>query len=184
MHSSIDAPQRSLEGSTSPLNPRHDLSRAMPPVYALPIAQDTERSDLSRTGFIDHIGIGVSDLAAAKDYYDELMPILGFRPWFPTAPDGAFNYGPDGARGPQLFFYQAIEDGNNSRNRAGLQHIAIMVQSRAMVHEAYEWAVAKGEEILYEPRLFPEYGPSQYATYWQDPNGFMLEVVTHVPEEE
>jgi catechol 2,3-dioxygenase-like lactoylglutathione lyase family enzyme len=50
-----------------------------------------------RTGFIDHIGLGVPDLDGAKRYYDELMPILGLRPWFPTSPDGAFNYGPDGA---------------------------------------------------------------------------------------
>ena len=39
---------------------------------------------LPRTGFIDHIGIGVPDLAAAKRYYDELMSILGLREWFET----------------------------------------------------------------------------------------------------
>ena len=138
---------------------------------------------MARTGVIDHIGIGVPDLAAAKAYYDELMPILGLRPWFPMAPDGGFNYGPDGAKGPQLFFYQAIEDGTNSRHRSGVQHIAIMVESRAIVREAYEWARAKGEEILYEPRLFPEYGPTQYATYWQDPHGFMFEVVSYTAED-
>jgi hypothetical protein len=27
---------------------------------------------LPRTGFIDHIGIGVPDLVAAKEYYDRL----------------------------------------------------------------------------------------------------------------
>jgi catechol 2,3-dioxygenase-like lactoylglutathione lyase family enzyme len=35
-----------------------------------------------RTGYIDHIGIGVRDLAAARAYYDELMPILGLKQWF------------------------------------------------------------------------------------------------------
>jgi catechol 2,3-dioxygenase-like lactoylglutathione lyase family enzyme len=30
---------------------------------------------VTRTGFIDHIGVGVPDLAAAKQYYDQLMPI-------------------------------------------------------------------------------------------------------------
>ena len=57
------------------------------------------------TGFIDHIGVGVPDLAAAKRYYDELMPILGLRAWIPTTEAGDFNYGPDGARGSQIFFY-------------------------------------------------------------------------------
>jgi len=32
---------------------------------------------LTRTGFIDHVGIGVPDLAAAKEYYDDLMSVLG-----------------------------------------------------------------------------------------------------------
>jgi catechol 2,3-dioxygenase-like lactoylglutathione lyase family enzyme len=132
---------------------------------------------MARTGFIDHIGIGVPDLAAAKAYYDELMPVLGLKAWFPTAPDGTFNYGPDGARGSQLFFYQAIEAGEYSRHRTGLQHLAFFVGSRAVVREAHAWAVAHGAEILHEPRVFPEYGPHQYATYWLDPHGIMLEAV-------
>jgi hypothetical protein len=31
---------------------------------------------MPETGFIDHIGIGVPDLVAAKEYYDELMSVL------------------------------------------------------------------------------------------------------------
>ena len=31
---------------------------------------------MPRTGFIDHIGVGVPDLVAAKRYYDELMPMF------------------------------------------------------------------------------------------------------------
>ena len=41
---------------------------------------------MTGTGFIDHIGIGVPDLAAAKQYYDELMSVLGLREWFETGP--------------------------------------------------------------------------------------------------
>ena len=54
---------------------------------------------LPRTGFIDHIGIGVPDLGAAKQYYDELMAVLGLREWFDTGPGGPLNYGPDGGAG-------------------------------------------------------------------------------------
>jgi catechol 2,3-dioxygenase-like lactoylglutathione lyase family enzyme len=46
---------------------------------------------MARTAFIDHIGIGVPDLAAAKAWYDELMPILGLTKWFPTSPSGEYN---------------------------------------------------------------------------------------------
>jgi catechol 2,3-dioxygenase-like lactoylglutathione lyase family enzyme len=137
---------------------------------------------LPRTGFIDHIGLGVPDLAVAKRYYDALMPILGLRQWFQTRPEGPFNYGPDGARGAQVFFYQAHEAGAYSRQRTGLQHIAFAVASRAIVREAYDWARARGAEILHEPQEFPEYG-RHYATYWLDPHGFKLEVVCFEAEE-
>jgi hypothetical protein len=34
---------------------------------------------LPRTGFINHIGIGVPDLAVTKEYYDDLNPHLDYR---------------------------------------------------------------------------------------------------------
>ena len=135
------------------------------------------------TGYIDHIGIGVPDLPAAKRYYDGLLPILGLKPWFPTGPDGTFNFGPDGAMGPQLFFYQALEPHDYSRHGTGLQHVSFMVATRAIVREAHEWAVGQGAEIVHAPRDFPEYGV-HYATFWLDPHGFMLEAVAYGPEEE
>ena len=137
---------------------------------------------MPRTGFIDHIGIGVPDLGAAKRYYDELMPILGLTAWFPTADNGEFNYGPDGANGPQIFFYQALEPSGYSRHGTGLQHLSFMVASRAIVREAYEWAVGQDAEVVHAPREFPEYG-QHYATYFLDPHGFMLEVVCFAADE-
>jgi len=139
---------------------------------------------MSRTGFIDHIGIGVPDLAAAKRYYDELMPVLGLRQWFPTTSDGIFNYGPDGAKGSQVFFYQALEPSTYSRHGTGLQHLAFFVSSRAIVREAHEWARGHNAEIVHEPREFPEYGPHCFATFWLDPHGFMIEATCHSPEED
>ena len=136
---------------------------------------------MTRTGFIDHIGLGVPDLAAAKRYYDELMPILGLRAWFPTTTAGAFNYGPDGALGSQLFFYEAIEPSTHSRHGTGLQHLSFMVESRAVVREAHDWAVARGSEVVHAPRDFPEYG-RHYATFFLDPHGFMIEAVCFEPE--
>jgi catechol 2,3-dioxygenase-like lactoylglutathione lyase family enzyme len=137
---------------------------------------------VARTGFIDHIGIGVPDLAAAKAYYDELMPILGLRAWFPTTEAGEFNYGPDGAMGPQIFFYQALEPDSYSRHGTGLQHLSFLVSSHAVVREAHEWAVHRNAEVVHEPREFPEYG-RHFATFFLDPHGFMLEVVCHGDEE-
>jgi catechol 2,3-dioxygenase-like lactoylglutathione lyase family enzyme len=138
---------------------------------------------LATTGFIDHIGIGVPDLAETKEYYDELMPILGLREWFDTGLGGPLNYGPDGARGSQLFFYQAEIPETYSRLGTGLHHLAFLVSSRAVVREAHEWARRRGAVILDEAKEFPQYGPHCFATYWLDPHGFKLEAVCHTSEE-
>ena len=137
---------------------------------------------MTAPGFIDHVGIGVPDLVAAKEYYDELMRILGLREWFPTDPRGPLNYGPDGALGSQVFFYRADEPGTYTRGGTGLHHLAFLVSSRGVVREAHDWAVERGATILDAPREFPQYGEHCYATYWLDPHGFKLEAVCHTPE--
>lgn len=138
---------------------------------------------MAQTGFIDHIGIGVPDLEETKAYYDELMGILGLRQWFDTGAEGPLNYGPDGALGSQVFFYQAEDAGTYSRLQTGLHHLAFLVASRAIVREAHEWALAREAEILDPPGELPQYGEHCFATYWLDPHGFKLEAVCHEPEE-
>ena len=135
---------------------------------------------MTHAGFIDHVGIGIPDLAAAKAYYDDLMSVLGLTRWFETGPEGPLNYGPDGARGSQLFFYQA-EPGPYSRSQTGLHHLAFLVASRDVVRKAHEWACTRDAVILDAPQEFPQYGPDCFATYWLDPHGFKLEAVCHAP---
>jgi catechol 2,3-dioxygenase-like lactoylglutathione lyase family enzyme len=113
---------------------------------------------MQRTGFIDHIGLGVPDLAATKRYYDALMPILGLTEGLGPAQVSRSNYGPNGARGPQLFFYEVADASAYLRQGAGFHHIAFVVQSREIVRDAYRWACAQGAEILDPPRDFPRYG--------------------------
>ena len=137
---------------------------------------------MPQPGFIDHIGIGVPDLAATKEYYDDLMSVLGLLQWFDTGPGGPLNYGPDGAQGSQLFFYEVRDAGAYARGETGLHHLAFLVASRAIVRDAHGWAAARGAEILDEPQAFPQYGEHCFATYWLDPHGFKLEAVCHEPE--
>ncbi len=120
---------------------------------------------------IDHFGLGVPDVEAAKSYYDELMPMLGFRSCFGN------GYCPTDSQGSQLFLYPATDDGAYSRHRAGLQHIAFLVSTRAEVDGVHEWVSSRNDEVLHPPRVFPQFGEHYYATYFLDPHGFKLEVV-------
>ncbi|MET9340808.1 VOC family protein [Nonomuraea sp. NPDC003804] len=127
---------------------------------------------------IGHIGINVPDLPTAKAYYDEIMPLVGFEEFFSA--DDEFSYSPAGGkRGTYLFVYRALGDGDYSRHRTGLQHIAFMVKTRSAVDAVHARAVGLGATVLHEPRHFPEYPPPYYATFWLDPFGIMLEAVCH-----
>jgi len=130
---------------------------------------------------LDHMGINVPDVASAREYYDALMPLVGFEP-FMSGPDWA-SYAPADGNGTQLFFYTAQEGGAYSRHRPGLQHLCFLVPTRAEVRAAYEWARARGDEVLDEPQTFPQYHPLHYAAFWLDPHGFKLEVVSFGPAE-
>jgi catechol 2,3-dioxygenase-like lactoylglutathione lyase family enzyme len=62
---------------------------------------------------------------------------------------------------------------------AGVLRPAFAAADRAVVDRAHELAVAAGAEILDPPQVF-DYEPGYYATFFRDPNGFKLEVVTRI----
>ena len=128
---------------------------------------------------LGHLGINVPDLARAKAYYDDVLPLLGYEPFFHA--DDQFAYLPAGGkRGTYLFFYPALEpDAGFSRHRTGLQHLAFAVPTRSAVTAAHQRVLALGSEVVHEPQEFPDYPPPYYAAFWLDPFGVLLEAVCH-----
>jgi len=127
---------------------------------------------------LGHLGVNVPDLAAAKAYYDQLMPALAYEQ-FLAAPD-EFAYQPaEGKRGTYVFFYPSLEAAEYSRHRTGLQHLAFIMPTRTAVREVHKLVVSLGSTVLHEPQHFPQYGPSYFAVFWSDLFGFMLEAVCH-----
>ena len=122
---------------------------------------------------IDHVGLGVPDVDAARAYYDEFMPLVGYvREW-------ETGYRPSDWQGAQIFLYPTLESGGYSRHRMGLQHLSFHVPTRADVHRVHEWASSQGHEVVHAPALFPEYHERFYATFFLDMHGFMLEAVSY-----
>ena len=121
---------------------------------------------------IEHFGLNVPDVAAARVYFDEFLPMVGYvRQW-------EAGYRPKDWNDAQLFLYPATEAGEHSRLRTGLSHISFLVETRTQVHRVYDCVVARGDDVLHAPRLFPEYGETFYATFFLGAHGFHLEVVT------
>ena len=111
---------------------------------------------------LGHLGVNVPDLSAAKRYYDQLMPLVGFEP-FLTAED-QFAFRPTGGKpGTFMFFYPAVEDSSYSRHRVGLQHLAFMVKTRSAVREVHQFVQRLGGEVLHEPQPFPQNAPPYFV---------------------
>lgn len=127
---------------------------------------------------LGHLGINVPDLAAARSYYDDLMPLVGFSSFFAT--DDEIAYRPAGGKpGTFIFFYPAASASTYSKDATGLQHLAFMVKTRSAVNRVHDHVVATGGAVLHAPQEFPQYPPPYFATFWLDPFGFMLETVCH-----
>lgn len=127
---------------------------------------------------LGHLGVNVPDLAAAKTYYDGLMPLLGLEPFL--AAHDQFAYRPVGGKpGTYLFFYPAQRSSEFSHEAVGLQHLAFMVPTRSAVRAVHAHVLASGDTVLLEPQEFPRYPPPYYATFWLGPAGFKLEAVCH-----
>jgi len=127
---------------------------------------------------LGHLGINVPDLAAAKRYYAELMPLVGFELFLEADDQIAFR--PAGGKpGTYVFLYPAMESGEYSRHRSGLQHLAFMVKTRSAVRDVHEAVTRLGSDVVHEPQSFPQYPPPYFATFWLDPFGIMLEAVCH-----
>lgn len=126
---------------------------------------------------IGHLGLNVPDLEVARAYYDQLMPAVEFEPFFSDTDQ--FSYRPAGKPGTVLFFYRALDAGDDSRYSSGLGHVAFMVRTRSDVDRVHALVRELGSEVIHEPRVFPEYPQPYYATFWLDPHGFLLEAVCH-----
>lgn len=128
---------------------------------------------------LGHLGINVPDLEAARRYYGELLPLVGFEQFIDD--EDQFAFMPDGGkRGTFLFFYPTRTPGPYSRHdTTGLQHLAFMVRTRSAVHQVHQWAHGAECIVLHEPQEFPEYPPPYFATFWLDPFDMMLDAVCH-----
>jgi catechol 2,3-dioxygenase-like lactoylglutathione lyase family enzyme len=129
----------------------------------------------TNTGFLHHVNIKVSDLKQSTDFWTWFLGMLGWE-LFDSWPKGvSFKLGPT-----YLDFVQADEKFRNiphERDCIGLNHFAFHASSRHHVDEITEKLKERGAKILYLDQHPFAGGPDYYAVYFEDPNGFKVEVV-------
>lgn len=120
---------------------------------------------------IDHFGIQVDDLAAARSFYDSVLEPLGYQALVDVGP--ALGYGPKGAH-PIFWISSATDEIPNRQS-----HIAFSAPDRDAVTAFHERALAAGAESLHAPRVWPEYHPGYFGAFVRDPDGNNVEAVHH-----
>ena len=128
---------------------------------------------------IDHLYISVSDLARSEIFYDQVMPILGFR-------KNSFTI--DGAPHIQYFnrhfgyvLRPAKSNSPHDPYAPGLHHLCFRVDGSAEVGETARKLRAAGIDAS-GPKLYPEYASDYHATFFSDPDGLRLEVTNYRAE--
>jgi catechol 2,3-dioxygenase-like lactoylglutathione lyase family enzyme len=128
---------------------------------------------------LGHVDLLCRDLDRSLAFYAAVLGPLGLIEPFVV----------EGERGEQIHYLrfpkpgsgslglrQALEEQEFVLYAPGLHHVALAVESHADVDEAHDRVVAAGGQVLHAPRLWPEYGPAYYATFFLDPDGFRIEI--------
>jgi glyoxylase I family protein len=127
---------------------------------------------------VDHIYLTVSDLERSEPFYDRLMRLLGFRKG-----DKAIAGDPHAHyfnRVVQVTIRPARSEASHDPYAPGLHHICLQLPGRMDV-DAAAGALLELGIASSEPRLYPEYNPDYYATFFEDPDGIRWELVGRTP---
>lgn len=129
---------------------------------------------------MDHIFITVSDLESSEPFYDRvLVEVLGFR-------KNAFSLEGE----PYIQYYNrhfgyvlrpSRRPAKHDSYIPGLHHFCFRVDSIAEVVEIANRLRDLGLEAS-EGKLYPEYAPDYWATFFTDPDGLILEVTNYRQE--
>jgi catechol 2,3-dioxygenase-like lactoylglutathione lyase family enzyme len=117
---------------------------------------------------LDHVSIGVRDFARARRFYDAVLATLGARALH--AGDGYAGYGqqhPD-------FWVMTSAAPVPPDDRSGL-HFCFTAATREAVEAFHAAALQAGGVDNGKPGPRPDYGPTYYAAFAKDPDGYRIE---------
>ena len=118
---------------------------------------------------IDHISIGVRDVAKSKQFYDAALKPLGYRCL--SKGEGSLGYGAEAV----ALWIGAVDRPVPPDMKSGL-HFCFTAPDRRSVNVFHaRTALKAGGRDNGKPGLRDDYGPGYYAAFVVDPDGYRLE---------
>ena len=118
----------------------------------------------------DHVGIGVTNLAASKAFFLKALQPLGVA----VAMEGPYGVGMGQNGKPSLWL-------SETKERPAHLHLAFTAANRKQVDEFYKAAMAAGGKDNGAPGLRPHYHADYYGAFVIGPDGHNVEAVCHTP---
>lgn len=133
---------------------------------------------------IDHLQITVKDFQNAEEFYDKLMPILGFdlsrksKGRVAAHEFDVIEYVHDLVTIGINSTRKEFENDEVHRRKPGsIHHLAFRAKSTQEVDEVYPLIKAIGAEIINPPKYYPQHGDKYYALFFKDLGGIKYEVM-------
>ena len=117
---------------------------------------------------INHVSIGVRDIAKAKSFYDAALTPLGYTCL--SSGEGSLGYGHKSVQ----FWISTTTQPVVADPNSGL-HFCFTAPTRASVVEFHRGALRAGGRDNGKPGLRADYGDNYYAAFVVDPDGYRLE---------
>lgn len=125
---------------------------------------------MSKSRILDHIDLRVKDLATARQFYEKLLPALGFTCDL-SDPDCGTFYAVGSDKASEFFAFNEDRDHRPNETR-----ISFWAESREEVDRVARLVREIGGRTLEGPELCAEYSPGYYAFFFEDPDGNKLEI--------
>lgn len=127
---------------------------------------------------LDHLGITVDDLARGIAEFDPILSALGFAK---HEIEGSVSWHREGES--ELILYPARLEGTgpHAHGRVGWQHLAFAVDSRDEVERMHAVAVEAGWTPVRDPKEYPRYTPTYYASFLENSDGIRIEFMRNPP---
>jgi catechol 2,3-dioxygenase-like lactoylglutathione lyase family enzyme len=126
---------------------------------------------------LEHVSVGVSDLACSRAFYDAVLAPLGLVRIVDFEGRGSDYGARPGTLGVEFTITAEAPEVLPSRGA----HVCFRAPSRAAVDQFHALALAEGGRDDGGPGLRPRYHADYYAAFVLDPDGHRIEAVCHAP---
>jgi catechol 2,3-dioxygenase-like lactoylglutathione lyase family enzyme len=117
---------------------------------------------------LNHVSIGVRDIARTKRFYDAALEPLGYNAL--SAGDASLGYGKD-----SVALWISATDKPVPADAASGLHFCFDAPTRKSVAAFHAAALGAGGKDNGKPGLRADYGPNYYGAFVIDPDGYRLE---------